>query len=634
MLAEMAESSAATKPITTSAGKRIFERTIGSKKYTVSIPKAWRDDHVLLHLFGQSKPGEARFYLWKAWMQEHWPEPVYVWSRWDDLVFAACCGYAEKIEEITGQKIEADYDWWKRIIMTGAASSGKSLRCAVWILGNWSVEQVYTSCILTSTSLEQLKRRIWAELTDMIGKSKYGFRDIMEVVASDTVIRMNNKDTGDLISTRSAIFGRAVDQGGSLEAAKDRIKGIHNRRIFVVADEFTAMPEALATACRNLETGTLEFQFFGLGNATSKEDQHGIYAEPLHGWNTVSVEDEFWLTAKGGCCVHLDGFKSPALKEPDKYPFYISQQKIDDDIRFHGGEHNPHFWIEVRGFWPESGLSNTVMDDQLLQQFNVSEKATWRAGYTMCGAFDPAFEGGDRRILYPFKLGDYLDGTKGIEFQEPIIVSVDMTQDKRFLHYQIADAVQAECENYQCDGRKQPIAPADFMMDTSGEAGGLFSIMSGRWSPSILPCEFGGAADKDQMFPDRPVTWYETYANRVSMLWYVFRRYIEGGQVRGLRDPETRSELTGRQKEDKLRNGKIAIQPKSKMKGMKHRSPDKADACVIAAELLRRRGVVFAGAKGGSQLADPSVWNEWASQTTLEETNEDYADDNSAFASI
>lgn len=616
-------------------GKRLFERKLGRKIYRCVVPKEWRDDHVMLLNFGRAPHGEDKFNWWKGWVQEHWPEPIFLWDRWSDLVFAACCGWKEKVEEVIGQKFEADFDWWRVISITGAASSGKSSRIAMWMLGNWAVAQMHTSCVLTSTSLEQLKRRIWSELVDWIGKSRHGFRDILEVVASDTVVRMNVKDTGDSINTKSAIFGRAVDQGGSLEAAKDRIKGIHNRRVFVAVDEATATPEAITSACRNLETGTKEFQLFLLGNATSKEDQHGIHSEPLHGWPSISVDDEFWITAKGGCCIHLDGYKSPGLDDPEKFHFYITRKKLDNDIRFHGGENNPQFWIEDRGFWPPTGLSNTVMDDQLLQQFEVSKPAVWRAGYTMCAAFDPAFEGGDRRVLYPFKLGEFLNGPTGIEFQEPIIVSVDMTLDKRFLHYQIADAVQAQCENYECDGRKQPIAPADFMMDTSGEAGGLFSIISGRWNPSILSCEFGGAADKDQMFPDRPVTWHETYANRVSMLWYVFRRYIEGGQVRGLRDSETRTELTGRQKEDKLRNGKIAIQPKSKMKGMKHRSPDKADACVVAAELLRKRGVIFAGSKGGGELMDASAWNKWAGETNLEESAaEDYSDNNSAFAAI
>lgn len=626
----------APNPIVIPKGKRRFERKLGRKTYRLIVPKEWSDHHVMLINFGMAKHGEDKFNWWKGWVQEHWPEPIFLWDRWSDLVFAACCGWKEKVEEVTGQKFEADFDWWRIISITGAASSGKSSRIAMWTLGNWAVAQMHTSCVLTSTSLEQLKRRIWAELVDWIGKSRFGFRDILEVVTSDTVVRMNVKDTADSINTKSAIFGRAVDQGGSLEAAKDRIKGIHNRRVFVAVDEATATPEAITSACRNLETGTKEFQLFLLGNATSKEDQHGIHSEPINGWNSISVDDEFWITAKGGCCIHLDGYKSPGLDDPDKFHFYITRKKIESDIRFHGGENNPQFWIEDRGFWPPTGLSNTVMDDQLLQQFNVAEKAVWRVGYEICAFLDPAFEGGDRRVLYPFKLGEFLNGITGIEYQEPIIVAVDMTQDTRWIHYQIADAVQNLCENYidAATNKKNPILPGNFMADTTGEGGGLFSIMSGKWSPLIQPCEFGGKAEDIQIYPDRPTTYYELYGNKATMLWYVMRRFIEGSQIKGLRDPETRTELTSRLKEDKMIGGKTVIQSKKKMKGMKHRSPDKADGAVGASWFMFKRGIVFAGNTGGSQLADPNAWNAWASETTLEETSEDYADDNSAFASI
>lgn len=614
-------------------GMRLFERTLGDGKVRRKfVPKEWRDDHVMLYEFGRSKHGEEKFHWWCSWVKEHWPEPVFKWSRWTVLIFAACCGWKEKIEELTGCKIEADYQWWKRISIAGAASSGKSSSIALWMLGNWIVAQQHTACILSSTSLDQLKRRIWAELVDWIGKSKFGFRDILEVVASDTVVRMNVKDTGESINTRSAIFGRAVDQGGSLEAAKDRIKGVHAPRVLVCVDEASATPEAITTACRNLETGTVEFQLFLLANPTSREDQHGIYSEPMNGWSSVSAEVEFWLTAKGGCCLRLDGYRSPALEDPERYPFYVNQQKINDDIRFFGGENDPQFWIEVRAFWPPTGISLAVMDDLLLTQFNTRDKAIWKAGYEMCAFLDVAFEGGDRRVLYPFKLGEFTNGITGCEFQDPIIVSVDMTQDKRFLHYAIAAAVQGLCEGYERDGKKQPILPQNFMMDVTGEGAGVFSILSGAWSPLIQPCEFGGAADKEQMFPDRPTTWYEMYGNRVTMLYYAFRRYVEGDQIRGLTDPETRKELTAREKKDKMQGGKTILKSKRDMKGITHRSPDKADAVVGASEFMRKRGIVFAGTTGGAQAMDPSAWNAWASKTTMEDTTEDYTDDNAAFA--
>lgn len=600
---------------------------------TLAAPPGWRDDHVFLMLFAKSPPGRAKFEYWKAWVQAHWPEPIFYFDRWSELTFAVFCGYKEKVEELTGYKIEAKHEWWRYVSMAGGSSSGKTSRVAMWLLGNYVVEQVKTSCMMTSTSIEQLKRRTWSELLHWISSSVIGFKDVLEVVSSDAIVREPAKD--DPINTKAAIFGKAVDQGGSTQAAVDRIKGVHNMRMFVAIDEGTSMPEAITKACRNLKKGTKEFQLFILANPNpnNKEDQHSQYSEPIDGWNNVTVDDEFWLTTKGGCCIHFDGLKSPGIAEPEKYHFYTNQKDIDEDMEFFGGENDPGFWSETRGFWAPGGLSNTVMDSALLDQFNTKERAVWKAGYEVCGFLDVAFEGGDRRVLYPFKVGEFTNGITGIEYQDPIIVAVDITTDKRFLHYAIASKVQEHCEQYvdRLTGKKNPILPQNFMMDTSGEGAGPFSIMSGAWSPLIQSCEFGGAADKEQMFPDRPTTWYELYANRVTMLYYVLKRYIEGDQVRGLADPETRKELTSRPK-DKPRAGKIAILPKSKVKGMKHRSPDKADAAVGAAELLRKRGIVFAGSTGGAVAMDPAAWNAWADKTALADEENDYEDGNSAFA--
>ncbi len=589
---------------------REFTVAVEGGRYNLIAPPGFRDDHVFLLKFAKYPPGRNKFNFWKLWVKAHWPEPAFFWDRWSDLFFAACCGYKEKIEELTGYKIEATHEWWRYIILAGNASSGKTSRVAMWMLGNWVVEQEKTSCILTSTSIDQLKRRTWSELIHWITNSRFGFKGILEIVTSDTLVRLPSSKE-DPMDTKAAIFGRAVDQGGSTQNAVDRIKGVHNWRMFVGVDEMTSMPEAITKACRNLKKGTKEFQFFGLGNPTSHDDQHGIYSEPIDGWNNVSVNDEFWLTAKGGCCIHFDGMKSPGIAEPEKYHFYTNQQDIDEDIEFHGGENDPGFWSETRGFWPPGGLSNIVIDPALFDQFKVSEYAIWKNGFEMCAFLDPSFEGGDRRILYPFKLGEYASGVTGIEFQDPIVVSVDMTQDKRWIHYHIADAVQNHCENYMDGEKKTPILPRNFMADVSGEGGGLFSIMSGRWSVEINSCEFGGAADKEQIAPDRPTTYYELYANRVTMLYYVMRRYIDGGQIKGLTDPETRTELSSRPK-DKPRGGKIAILPKGKVKGMKHKSPDKADAAVGACELMRKRGIVPSGTTGSVPALSAEAWNKAA----------------------
>jgi hypothetical protein len=592
----------ATKAPKKKPAKEISDAPKGFRNFhgICNVPENWQDHLAWLWLFGTAKDGEKKLQYWKEWVTEMWPEPLFVWDDWSDLFFGAACGAVETVERVSGKRLEAGI-WKEELIATGCASSGKSSRAAMWILGNWLCAQVGTSVILTSTSLDQLKRRIWAELCDWIGKAKHKMP--LKIVASDTEIRVRDGDK------RNCIFGIAVKSGGVPQEAVDRIKGIHNRRVFVVVDEMTAVPTAIVQACGNLNKGTVEYQFIGLGNALPGENPHTVHAEPQAGWNSVSVDDDIWLTKKGGVCIHFDGHKSPALKDPQRFCFYIKRSELDRDKATFGGENTPEYWTNDRGFWPPSGLSNTVMDLAFLNQFRVDEGVTWKGGYEMGGALDPAFEGMDRRILYPFKFGEFANGLWGLEYQKPIIVPIDVSVDKRWIHYAIADSVQNLCENYECDGRGQPIKPDNFIQDVTGEGGGLFSVMSGRWSPKIQPVEFGGAAEKEQVHPDRPTTYNELYANKVTMLWYVFRRFAEGGQIKGITDPDTRTELAGREK--KIKNGKTAVVPKSEMRLLK-RSCDFADAAIIGAEFLRRRGIEYAGTTGAVKSVNLQEWNKFA----------------------
>ena len=591
-----------------------------------ALPPGYEPWHLCLTKFGLGK-GEEKLKWFKRLVTELWPEPLFMWDRWSDLFYGALCGAKETVERTIGTTFEADYAWWEQLTSTGAAGTGKSSRAALWILCNWLCAREHTTCMLTSTSVTALKQRIWSELVDWIQKCKQPLSDPtigwLQIVPSDTIIRWSGEDT------KSAIFGRAVDQGGSVDNAVGRIKGIHNRRVFVVTDEMTAMPEAIAKACRNLDSGTMEFQFIGLGNATDYSDQHGIYCEPVNGWNSVTVNDEFWLTKLGGCCVHLDGHKSPSLDDPAKFHFYIGRKKLEKDARFFGGENTPDYWRECRGFWAPSGLSTTVMDAFLLSQFNTADKAVWKARWEMGAGFDVAFEGGDRRVLYPFKFGEFASGVTGIEFQAPVIVNIDMTQDKRFIHYGIAAAVEETCRNYKINGQSHPIPPRNLACDVTGEGAGPFGIMSGSWSRDIIPVEFGGAAEKTAVSTDRPTTWHELYGNKVTEIWYSMRRFIEGGQVRGLTDADTIRELTSR---DYIRKGnKTHVLPKSEMKKLKARSPDLADAACIAAFVLRKKGIMPAGV-ADNVVVDATAWNTAAEKMNMEGDESDYEDSTAAFA--
>lgn len=601
-----------TVPSTTPAqGKVVIfdecERKEGKRKYR----GIWFDDRLKewqceLGCFLLTDHGEKKLILWRNFVKMMWPEPIFFWDEWAELFFAVCCGAADTVERITGVRPDAERKWWRQIVFWGAASTGKSAKAAIWILGNWIAESQFTMAVLTSTSRDILSDRIWSDIVLWVGKCKFPLnRQLLKIVNSELEIRWNDDDRKGMIS------GEAVKSGGSVEDAVDRLKGKHNRRVFVVIDEMTAVPKAIVTAARNLNKGTQEFQLIGMANPRTWTDPCGERSEPLHGRSSINIDSIFWET-EFGCVVRFDGTKNPGLKDSRLY-FYPTQEQLDEDAREAGGINSPEYYSGVRGFIAPSGLSTTVMDEQLFEQFHVREPAIWKTVPEMAAFLDPAFEGGDRRVLYPARFGQFATGVQGIEFLPPIIVGIDAMTDTRWIHYAIADRVQEICEQFTLNGEKAPILPRNFMMDTTGEGGGLFNILSGRWSLEIRPCEFGGGAEKTQIAPDRPTTYAELYTNRVTCMWYRMRRYIEGDQVRGLSDVATLRELASREKE--MKGGKTQIEPKAKMKKRGFRSPDLADAAVIGTEFLFVNGIPAGGKTGGGSQFNYNEWNKYAERS-------------------
>lgn len=582
--------------------------------------KKWQSE---LALFGITPHGEQKFKLWKCFLNEVWPEPIFFQDDWSDLFFAALCGAADTVERLTGEKPPAGKKWWRNVMFAGAAATGKSAKSALWSIGNWMFTQQHTLVLLTSTAQKALSERIWSDIVLWINKAKVDLKKQLEIINSDLEIRWDAQDR------KGMIVGTAIKAGGDVNEAVDRIKGRHNRRVLVFIDEMTAVPQAIVIACRNLNKGTQEFQLIGMANPREKDDTFGERCEPINGWGSRKPDSIFWET-EFGCVVRFDATKNPGLGN-SKFYFYPTQEQIDEDAKEKGGVNSPEFISGVRGDWAQSGISTNVMDEALLDQFEVHKKAIWKGQWEMAGFFDPAFEGGDRRAFYPAKIGTFANGIQGLEFQEPIIVGIDASTDIRWIHYAISDALENICKNYEVDGQKRPILARNLIMDTTGEGGGLFNVMSGRWDQGhfIKPCEFGGGAEKVQISPDRPTTYFELYGNRVTAMWYRMRRYIQGGQIKGLSDSSTRKELTSRDK--KTKGGKTHIEPKRDMKARGQRSPDLADAAVIGAEFLFVTGVQVAGETGGGAIIDIEAWNRYASKTNLDATDGDYLDENTGF---
>jgi hypothetical protein len=514
---------------------------------------------------GLHLPAAQKFTYRKRAIQMLWSQQDVVWNSWLDRMLKSWC----------------EYNW---ITWTGPAASGKSLAASVFGLEYWMEDPTGTSVILASTTKGALARRLWYYVQDLHSKIPAEAGSKGDPIYSEYLVRWRVGDK------KNGLFGVAVEDG-PIEEALHNLIGFHNRRVALIVDEAPGVREALFQACDNLSKNP-EFKCLMMGNAESREDPHGRFSEPLGGWTGVDPEgDEQWETqggvAKGnGVCVFFDGRKSPAITEPDgekQFPFLINQAHIDAALDFYKTDEDPRFWSQSIGFWPPVTLKRTVLDDLIVNNNRCREPAVWYTKYQVCACLDPSYEGGDRKVFQPFKIGQLGPDEHErwqIEFLKPVELRISI-KDNHEIHYQIVQQCIDLCESLD-------IPAGRFGMGSSGEGGGLLAIFRREWGP-VVGIEEAGAVSGRPISHSNPKPCSEEYDRVVTELWFAVREFAIHGCLRGVPDDALREFYTRRWD---IQSHKVRLETKKELKKHFRRSPDYGDAVAFCVELARRLGAI------------------------------------------
>lgn len=500
--------------------------------------------------------------LWPAKMPSG--DKGYVWNYWTDRRVKAWC-------ESTFRRDDEDWQtWW------GPSSSGKSTDAGIIALTHWISAPDRTTVIVCSTTKDMLEKRIFGEIVRY--HSLYKGHLPGEYSKSKHSITYGDENS------KNGIFGIAI-QRGTLAEALGNMVGIHNEFNVLIIDEMQSTREAAVDAADNLSTGA-EFKFLGMGNPVSRLDALGRYSEPVKGWDSISTEDEEWETTFGKT-LYFDGLKSPAIKEPKKYFFLLNQKQINKLAKTKG-EDSPSFWSQRRGFVPPEGLLQTVITESFIVKFHIQAAAEWEYGYTIVAGLDPAYaSGGDRCILAPARVGKFLSGPIGIEFLEPIIINLKLSQGQPIAYY-LAEQVQMHCE-------RLGIQPHDLAVDVSATQGAMADVIEHEWGPGLHRVQFGGSPSELRVSSQNDKKANKEYKNRVTELWFNIAEFARHDQVRGL-GLDACKELCTRLVKENV--SPIMIEPKGEMKGRTDKSPDIADATVCVTALVRERMGIHPGGFG------------------------------------
>jgi hypothetical protein len=515
-------------------------------------------------------------------------KPLLIWNDWSEMMM---------------DELISAYHGCGEIVFTGPSASWKSTCVACFINAAWMADPLQTKCPISSTNLGSLRELLWKDVHKFYRTSQCGFGNVVQHPKPKIQTIKGEDDKG--------IFGVAVKQGDT-EDVIEQIKGRHAPKVIVGIDEGPGALQAVVDACINLRTGCQKFLLIMLGNANSQFDQHGLLSEPAAGWDSVTVESEKWKTKRGGVCIHLDGHKAPnVILGYQKYPGMISQSDLDK-AKEQYGENSPRYWQERRGFWPPEGLTKTVLTASMLDKFHARDNPVWVNEPILVAALDPAFEGGNRRVLRFGKVGLCDSEVDGVHIHhrvlcptEIICLKVDITS-KEPIHYQIARQTREECKSRGVD-------PENFAMDSSGEGGGVSAIFKREWSEDIVEVEFGGYPDKDRTVSDiNPRTWAQEVVNKVTQLWLQVRVAVERNQIRGL-DVQTAKEFCQRKIDYERYAPRSIVQSKKEMHDLIGGSPDFSDCFAVMQELCLRRGYLPSATVISGRTRSEN-WQSWAKE--------------------
>lgn len=489
------------------------------------------------------------------------------------------------------------------LAVSGCASSGKTTFFAAYALLKWLSSPLDTKVLVTSTSLKESRKRIWGSIRELYLGSESKFPG--KLVDSQGKIVLT-KEEYPAASDKIGIELIAGDPSKEKEAV-GRIIGIKARHVIMIADELPELSPALLEAFYGNLTSNKYSQLIGLGNFASLYDPFGMFCTPAKGWGSVDIESESWETecyGHKGRCIRLDGFKSPNVQlAEDRYPGLYGLRQLESHRKL--GENTAAFWRMCRSFPAPSGEQWTIFSDAEFLRGKVHEDIQWLHAPTRVAGFDPSFTtGGDDSVVSIGEWGQCTDGVWRLRYVKSHLIREDVTKHNEPAAFQKAKAFKALCE-------REGVAPKNAGVDVTGAGIAFYDIIAQVWSNEVLRVNFGGASSDLQATADDERTGRETYANRVSELWYSLLEFVRSDQVRNLSKTAAKEFRERRYRTSKVAgNVRIHVETKTDMKARLGKSPDYADADVITLAVCRERLGAVAGGYGTSPRA--ATREEWS----------------------
>lgn len=498
----------------------------------------------------------------------------------------------------------------KYLAVGGSASSGKSYTCAGWAIVNWLCDPANTIVLMTSTDIKGSMKRIFGAVMRLIEKVP---DPPCKIVESLGIIKYyDGKTAHQTAGLQIVTADKNSDRVGKLV-------GIKANRVFLIADELGELTDNIRQAALGNLAKNPYFQFVGLSNPASRFDPFGIFAVPKNGWDSVNVEtDDTWRMANGGLYIRLDAERSPNIDQSPSplwetgvfYPYLPSQDSLDADLEALGA--TPEEARVSRGYMRfnraiffDSEDSDTVYSESHFMRNRATEKVSV-LNPTLVAGCDPSFSaGGDKTVVVLVEEGFDNYGQHIVQYKDMAVLHVDATDKANPFSLQLAEKIRGVCKKWN-------VSPENFAIDATGAGGMVADMLSLQWGTNIfLRVQFGGAASDKRIKNDSRTVGKDRYVNRATELHMIGLQFLTGHQLKNV-PPVIIEQLCKRKLLDPVKgpNGpRFQIEPKKNFRQRIGKSPDEADAFLVAIECAReRRLFVPLDPPQGSEKKNIATW--------------------------
>jgi hypothetical protein len=489
--------------------------------------------------------------------------------------------------------------------VAGNSSSGKSDSLGLFCIVMYLSSPLDTFCLLTSTTLEEAKGRVWKAVREYWTQVERYFKSIGARCPGNAVHskgRIRGLDHEGNYTDASGLRLAAADKQKGEEATSKLmgLKAPGQGLMILGADELPDLSSNILTVAYTNLINNPQFWMYGLGNPNLKLDAHGKFCEPKDGWDSVSHAPMEWQTERGKV-IRFDAELSSRIKEEDSFSeldwkskktkyFWQPSRAVIDACAKQYGKGSRYFKRMYEAMWSNAKSVNAVYSENELLGAASPIEPTWDKNHAVVQAsgMDCSYTSGGDRSVAVWGLCGMVDGVKHLHVTGNSLIQID---DKRDLppSYQVANQWRRECI-------KRGIRPKAAGYDSSGTGVAFKSIIEMEWSTDVNGIEFGGAPSERTHRLDGVSK--EDFANRVSELWVQPKEYIRGSrdnegefhsQISGI-TPEMIEELVNRQYDDQGEGRKLKVEKKRLMKMRTGKSPDLAEGLLILIEVCIMNG--------------------------------------------